>query len=270
MDAPAPSILSRWHDNLQRIATFAKEYKLPISLLWWRSQQRLLLDYLLETATYDLPVVYIPGLYRYDEDNWCVAFPDCHPTPWANARLAIGLLNQMAEQGAMEGISWGEDERTVVQNFQSEAELTSSAQQQKDFMLDQASRVPGGWSENDTSPILFGALNGNMRRNGIMLLRQQGEQLTLNMEVVVNPGSPGPKQGVTLFVRTQSGLLKEQYFVLNNNTNRIRMHFPGGANFDLYEIEWQFDHAECNRPSTCLSAQLLNVQLQTHSSAIEG
>ena len=270
MDAPAPGILSRWHDNLRRIVAFKAEYKLPVSLLWWRSQQRPLLDYLLTNTHYDLPVLHIPGLYRYDEDNWCVAFPDCHPTPWANERLAVGLLSEMVKQGVMEAMAWTAAEQTTVDNFQRQAELATSAKQQQDFMLTQASKVPNGLSEGATSPILFGVVNGNMRKNGIMLLRQQGEQLTLNMDVFVSPGRPGPNQGIKLGVRTHSGLIKEQYFPLSPNTNSIGLDFPGGAHFDLYEIEWQFDYAECNRPSTCLSAQLLNVQLQTHSSAPEG
>ena len=133
-------------------------------------------------------------------------------------------------------------------------------------MQTQASKVPTGLSGSGISPILFGAFNGNMRKNGIMLLRQEGKQLTLIMEVAVSPGRPGPKQGIKLTVRTLDGLLKEQYFTLNKHTNRIQMDLRGMANFDLYEIEWKFDHAECNRPSTCLAAKLLDVQLQSLTS----
>ena len=166
------------------------------------------------------------------------------------------------QQGALETIPWNFGEQAAIDNFHERANAVSTTSEQREFMLTQASRVPHSLSKDTVSPILFGALNGNMRKNGMMLLRQSGKQLELIIKVDPIKGRPGPRQGVNIIVRNDSGLVHEQYFALPEDSNEIKIALDGNADLDLYQIEWEFDHAECSRPSTCISAKLLDAKLQ--------
>ncbi|MEL7044679.1 MAG: hypothetical protein AAGL66_06625, partial [Pseudomonadota bacterium] len=96
LDLPLPTLLLRWQENLKRIQRFAAEHNIETTVLWWREKQRAVLDDLVEDTGFAGPVLYIPGRYRYDEGKWCVAPPDCHPTRWANERIAIALVVAVA------------------------------------------------------------------------------------------------------------------------------------------------------------------------------
>ncbi len=263
MDAPAPSLMSRWQSNLRRIRDFSAEHEIPTSILWWRSHQRLLLDYVMAAIDVELPVIYIPGQYRYDEKNWCVEFPDCHPTPWANHRLAIGLMDELMRRGAIESVEWKDDELDIVEAFRAEREVRSSAEEQRAFMNEQAAKAPDHFDIDGVSPVLFGIWNDTMALNGLMLLRHLGENLSLTMEVANLWTRPGPAQTMEISVRNGEGVIAEHSATLNEEPSRIVINLSDTADFGLYEVEWKFRFSECDHPSACFSAQLLDARLQS-------
>jgi len=63
-------------------------------------------------------------------------------------------------------------------------------------------------------------------------------------------------------VRTDQGLVAEHQATLQGDRTRVVMAIPAEADFGLYQVEWRFDHAECERPSACYSARLVEARLE--------
>ena len=54
----------------------------------------------------------------------------------------------------------------------------------------------------------------------------------------------------------------EHAATLEEETARLVVPLPPIADFGLYEVRWQFAHAECDRPGACYSARLLGARLE--------
>lgn len=262
-DAPAPAILSRWVSNLRQIESFAGEFDIPTSLLWWRARHRALFDYVLADSGVDLPVLYIPGSFRYDQENWCIAFPDCHPTRWANELLAIGVMDLLASHGVIPDPGWSEEERRVTAAFRQERQQGSSPEQQLAFLRDQAARIPDRMSGSDEAGVVFGLRGGRMQRNGMLLLRQAGTAAALEMDVEPLWQRPGPALQMDLRVSNSSGQAVTASYPIEPAGRQIRLELPVDTTFGLYQLEWLFNYSECERPSACFSARLRSARLLT-------
>lgn len=262
-DSPAPAIMQRWLSNLRRIDTFGREHAIPISLLWWRDRQRPLFDYVRSQLAVDLPVVFLPGHFRYDEDNWCVDYPDCHPTRWANERLALGLLDELVKQGVIEPLAWSEQEQAILDVFSAASLTTSSSAEQIAFMREQALRVNNRYSPDGGDTVLFGVHQGRMGKNGILLLRQAGDKLALHLTINTGTARPGPGQRIEISVHPAGGQIVAKTVNLPDGENKISLPLNGGADFDLYQVQWRFSYAECRSPTACFSAELLDARLQS-------
>ena len=257
--------MQRWLSNLRRIDTFGREHAIPISLLWWRDRQRLLFDYVTAQTDVTLPVAFIPGQFRYDEKNWCVEYPDCHPTLWANERLAIGLTSELMKRGAMEATNWSKKERAILDAFETSSGRRSSEVEQRSFMEEQAGRVSDHFSPTGSGSVLYGVQQGKMGQNGMLLLRKAGKKLLLSMNILVEQTRSVPTQGIEIKVRNDKGLIAKKYAVLEAGDNTVEISVDGGADYDLYEVEWLFDHTECQSPSACFSAELASARLRPSS-----
>ena len=262
-DSPTYSIGQRWRDNLRRIESFERDYGVPVSLLWWQARRRALLDHPMAQLRVDLPVVWIPEDYRYDEAAWCVAPPDCHPTRWANERLAIGLLGELIERGVVGSMRFDDQQREILDAFATERQRRSTPEQRQRFFLERADRVPERFAlENAQEAVLYGVDEGKMALNGILLLRGRGAERSLLLEI----GSLTPRSGVTqeirLLVRNEAGEAVERQSELEGERARIRMDLPEATGFGLYEIEWAFAYSECEGPGACHSGRLENAELQ--------
>jgi hypothetical protein len=101
-----------------------------------------------------------------------------------------------------------------------------------------------------------------MARNGILLLRRQGGAGALSMSLAT-PGEkrPGPPQRIAVTVRTDQGGEVQHTATLEAEVGQFTFPVPPNSGYGLYEIEWRFDHAECERPSACFSARLLEARL---------
>jgi len=262
-DSPAPAIMQRWRSNLRRIDTFGREHAIPISLLWWRDRQRPLFDYVRSQLPVDLPVVFLPGYFRYDEDNWCVDYPDCHPTLWANQRLALGLLDELIKRGVIEPLAWSEQEQVILDVFAAASLTTSSSAEQRAFMQEQALRVNDRYSPDGGGTVLFGVHQGRMGKNGMLLLRQPGNELTLHMTITTGTQRAGPEQSIDISVHQAGGEITEKTISLPNGESKVSLPLNGGADFDLYQVQWRFAYAECRSPTACFSAELLDARLQS-------
>lgn len=260
-DAPAPEILSRWQTNLRVISEFSGEHHIPTSLLWWRARHRATLDYAMAGAGIELPVLYVPGQYRYDDGNWCVAFPDCHPTRWANERLAIAVLGELASQGVMASLSWDQGEQAVLDAFDKEQERSSTPAEQQAYMEEQAARIPDHYSPAAPGGVVFGVHESKMQRNGLILLRRNGAATGLALEVAPLWMRPGPPLQLDIRVKSGDNRTVESSYTLDKPSTLIEMNLPPGANFGVYQIEWLFSYSECERPSACFSAELKSARL---------
>ena len=73
---------------------------------------------------------------------------------------------------------------------------------------------------------------------------------------------PGAAQRIELRVRTDQGLVAQHSASLAGEAAHLVLALPEDADYGLYEIEWNFDYAECERPSACFSARLLEARLE--------
>ncbi len=259
--SPAYSIRARWRDNLDRITRFAAEHDVPVSLLWWRPKDRALLDRALEEADFGAPLVVVPAEYRY-QDAWCVEPTDCHPSRWANERVAIGLLGELVERNRVAPIAFDAGQSEILGAFAAERGRATTAAERDRYFGRGAERVPGRISgEEAAEAAVFGLEDGRMGLNGMLLLRGQPGQRTLAMEVA----SLGPRRGsqeVRLVVRNEDGEAAERRVAIGEAGAEVRMQVPEPAGFGLLEIEWTFAHSECDSPSACYSARLLAAELR--------
>ena len=101
-----------------------------------------------------------------------------------------------------------------------------------------------------------------MARNGILLLRRQGGAGAISMTLeALGQTRPGPPQRIALTVRTDQGREVQHSATLETQTRQLTLPVPANSGYGLYEVEWRFDHAECERPSACFSARLLEARL---------
>jgi hypothetical protein len=265
LDLPLPSLTARWQDNLLRIRRFSEEHDVATTLLWWREKQRPILDDLLQRTAYDGPVIHVPGRYRYDEEHWCVAAPDCHPTRWANERLAVALAEQLVRAGVVPEIAWSRDELAIARAFAEAAANRSSAGERDRFYQAVARQVPSRFSgeEVEEAAVLYGMRGGVMERNGAFVLRAPPSRrwrLQLDLQA---PSPPGKRvQRVTITAPSADGTTVTAEAVLDGREpHRIVMELPADPPYGLHEIQWRFDHAECRGPTQCPAGRFISAEL---------
>ncbi|MEM9317308.1 MAG: SGNH/GDSL hydrolase family protein, partial [Pseudomonadota bacterium] len=265
LDLPLPSLLLRWQRNLKRIERFADDYGIATTVLWWRDKQRAVLDDLLQDTGFGGPVLYIPGRYRYDEVNWCVAPPDCHPTRWANDRIAVALAQHLVDVGLLPSIAWSAEERAIVESFAAARERRTDPDQRRRFYEAAARQVPErfGPRERHEAAVLYGMSGEMMEQNGAFVLRAPDlgpRQLQLDLQASLP--NRGKAQGVTITVPSNNGEVVTARLTLNDREpHRLLMTLPSAARFGLHEIQWRFDYAECQGPTQCPAARFLGAAL---------
>lgn len=265
LDLPVPSLTTRWQDNLLRIRRFSQDHDIGTTLVWWREKQRPILDDLLRRTAYAGTVVHVPGRYRYDEEHWCVAAPDCHPTRWANERLAIALAEQLVRAGVVPEIPWSPGEQAVVQAFAETAAEQSSASERDRFYEAVARQVPSRFSaeEDEEAAVLYGMRGGTMAQNGAFVLRApQARGRHLQLELQALPSRGGRAQRVTVTAPSADGTaVTAEAALVGREPQRIVMALPASPPYGLHEIQWRFDHAECRGPTQCPAARFVSAAL---------
>jgi len=265
LDLPLPSLLARWRDSLLRIDRFAGEHGIPTTLLWWREKQRAVFDDLQAATAYAGPVLHIPGQYRYDEGNWCVEAPDCHPTRWANERIAVALAQHLVQAGALPPIDWSAGERAIIDAFAAAQAQRTNREARDRFYTAAARAVPAQFSpdKNSEVAVLYGMNADLMERNGAFVLRQRGAGgHTLRLDVQAIPPARNREQRITVTVRTADGDDVILEAALGDTApQRLTLELPGAAPFGLHEIQWRFEYAECRGPTHCPAARFLGAEL---------
>ncbi len=265
LDLPLPSLQERWQQNLKRIERFAREHDVTTSVLWWREKQRAVLDDLLEDTGYSGPVLHIPGRYRYDEASWCVAPPDCHPTRWANERIAVALAQHLIDEGVLPAIAWSAEESTYIEAFTATRERRTDPNQRARFYEDAARPVPQRFSpqERSDAAILYGIRGEVMEQNGAFVLRAPDDlprQLQLDLQASLS--SRPQLQRITITAPQQDGEdLTTEVTLEGREPNRVLVELPTATPYGLHEIRWQFDYAECQGPTHCPAARFLGAAL---------
>ena len=265
LDLPVPGLTARWQDNLLRIRRFSDDHDVATTLLWWREKQRPILDDLLRRTAYAGPVVHVPGRYRYDEAHWCVEAPDCHPTRWANERLAIALAEQLVRAGVLPEITWSADEQAVLRTFAKAAADRSSAKERERFYQAVARQVPARFSrgEGEEAAVLYGMRGGIMEQNGAFVLRapdSRRRQLQLELQPPMPSGRRVQRVTITAPARDGAAVTVEAALA-GREPQRIVMELPANPPYGVHEIQWRFAHAECRGPTQCPAARFVSAEL---------
>lgn len=261
LDLPSYSTFARWRENLELIRDFGEAHSVGVSLLWWRSRQRAIIDHLHTTVPGVPPTVHLPAVYRYDEANWCVAPPDCHPTRWANEKLAIGLLQELADRDVLELSAWDDAQQAVVAAFADEASALTNEDDRREFFAGAAAQLPVRIAEDDRTDGLasVGLYGRTMTGDGMLLLRADPDADTLQLRLRPIPLLAPQPLDVAVALRSIDGRRLRRTHSLQAGDNRIDLAIPRDAPYGVVELAWSFSRVECVAPSRCVSARLLSV-----------
>lgn len=258
MIIPAPSLLQRLGSNVRRIADFSSEFGIPVSVLWWREQDRVLVDAVLEDSEIGLRLLCVPHTLRFARDKWCIASDDCHPTYWANQQLAIALVDELMAVGMVDRQAERAEDAETVRLFR-EASRPSTRSDRDRYLARPIEPIGGSITPLRNSGALVGLVGSKMQRNGVFVFRKSGHVKSLRLELTVPYRRPGPPQSVSLIVRSTAGVIAEDLVVV-----RERMDYTiklAESTNGFYEVSWEFAFSECEAPGQCYAAELVEAAI---------
>ena len=257
---PAPALLERWQANLGRISALQAEIDVPVRILWWRETDRALIDTVMEANEIGLPVIHLPGALRFDRRNWCIATDDCHPTRWANDRLALGVADELATAGLLEAVSFHEAERDVLELFREARSNRSTAEERQRYFAALTGSLGDSVTPASAGGALFGLTGNQLQENGLMLLRAESEVSGLHISLECPTGRPGPAQTLSLRVRNEWAVLADRTLTLVGGPRKYSIPLKP-SDHGLYEVAWKFRFSECQAPGECYSATLIEARI---------
>lgn len=274
-DLPMPAVQDRWKGNLELIDASSKRYGVPAVMLWWGSARagslfwqahpRAFLDPLLSETGFSLPVVHLPRGLQRNTAQWCISDNDCHPTPWATERVAIGLLAQLAAQGILPMPEWTDAEASVVTAFAAAAADGASPADAERHRALRAESLPEAFSWEDGAPhpgVLFGVNGDRLQREGILYLRAPGSQAgQLRVQLSIGATESDAQRSARFTVKSDAGKVEETTLPVRGQTLDFSLPLPPG-DAPVYEIGWLFNYAECESPSDCYAAQLNSIRFE--------
>ncbi len=258
---PAPTLLERWRSNLGRILAFSLEFEVPVSVLWWREPDRALIDSVIRINKIELPVIYVPGELRFDRDHWCVAFDDCHPTRWANDRLALAVMDELVSAGIVDSSVLQDADMAILELFRSSRLNRTTAGEQERYFAKQTRLLRDSATPMSKESVLFGVTGSQLQENGLMLFRREGDVASFYIDLEVPGERPGPTQAMSIKVRDSEAVLADQVLSLYAGRGEYSMRLDRSAS-TLYEVEWQFAFSECRAPGRCFSATLIEAGIR--------
>ena len=260
-DLPMPAILERWDRNGSHIRAVREKYGAPVILLWLRAQHRPFLEHVMGRWPARFPTVFVPGRFRDRTDSWCVAESDCHPSRWATRIIALGILDKLIRMGRIPDFELDEKEQDVMQAFRKEEARTIAPEQIEDFLARRLSSVPNRWTLGDPEvgdSVLYG-LNvetGLIRKNGILFLRDPGGSSVLELDLRTIPNPRRLARSAVFTVRNRDGKASRRSIDVVARRTVVELPLPDPEPDAVYELHWQFDHADCPRPDACRSGKL--------------
>ena len=257
---PAPALLERWQANLERISAFRAEFDVPVSILWWREKDRALIDTVLEANDTRLPVIHLPGAFRFDRKNWCIAKDDCHPTRWANDRLALAVMDELVAAGLEVPTSFHEAELDILELFREARSKRSTVGERQQYFGALIGSLGNSVTSTSAAGALFGLTGDKLQENGLILLRAESEVSALRIDLESPTGRPGPAQTLSIRVRDNKAVLADQTLTLVDGPADYRIPL-GPSDHGLYEVAWRFRFSECQAPGECYSAKLIEARI---------
>ena len=258
---PAPTLLERWKSNLDRIAVFSSEFEAPVSVLWWRETDRALIDTVMQANKFTLPVIHIPAALRFDRENWCVAADDCHPTRWANDRLALAVMNELATAGLVDASAFQAADLDVLEMFEAARAGRSTPRERQRYFRRLIESVGDSVTPASADNVLFGLDGSELQENGLMLLRRQGDNSDFYLNLESPAGRPGPAQTLSVTVRDGEAVLADRILTLSAGQGEYVIPIARSVG-TLYEVAWQFGFSECRAPGRCYSARLIEAGIR--------
>jgi hypothetical protein len=184
-ELPLPSIIARWDENLRRISRFNRDYGVPGLLLSWMPATRAHIEHLLRRNQFDLPVIHLPGFYRYHE-RWPVSASDPHPSPWATHAIAVGVVTELIELKLIPSFQLEPTDREIAERWQATGPATAEAAAA--LLRERLAMVPNRIDADEPRTqggVVYGVSNGWMAANGLLCVRggPETEQLALELDV---------------------------------------------------------------------------------------
>jgi len=261
-ELPLPSIIARWDENLRRISRFNRDYGVPGLLLSWMPATRAHIEHLLRRNQFDLPVIHLPGFYRYHE-RWPVSASDPHPSPWATHAIAVGVVAELIELELIPGFQLEPTDREIAERWRATGPTTTEAAAA--LLRERLAMVPNRIDADEPRThvgVVYGVSNGWMSANGLLCVRggPVTEQLTLELDVpdFLRPAPP------LIASFTTRNLLGHEVSVevevpVGQSHHLVPLPLCGGPDF-VWELEWSFDWAFSLNERRCASARLLRAE----------
>jgi len=263
-DLAVPAIIGRWDANLQAIASFNKEYSLPVLLLHWREDD-VFFHTMLSRNNIKLPYIVVPNFYKHDR-RWPISELDGHPTKWANNILKIGIWDRLTTLGVLPEIDMLAEEHLISAKFDA-VWHDNMSRKEAIFAENIMKEVPRSFEKDDSTTykaMLFGLVGPNMLKKGGVVLRtgSSGQQLMVELQVAIGVNTLSKHQVV--FDLSFEGKSSRKTFVLKDGVNQMRLPLPVSTDSrqnKICELSWYFNTIECSGPSSCYAAQLNAVKL---------
>lgn len=253
-----PILEDRRARNINLIASFEEEHNIPIVLLGLPG-----FDERTSTQGFDPPWIKVPGKYRFD-DRWKLSPIDAHPSPWANEVLAVGVLRKLSILGAIPSLSWSENDREIVKDFDREEEKLGGSQEThpRDYSS-QLAQIPSkyeGRDGRDSKSVVFGiSSQGLMARAGCLFLRNPGGSKRITLSIAPPPGIQDYPGSAVFSVRSRSRQESQETVVIDSELVKVSLSVPAESDDPgVYEVSWLFDYTLCSRPDLCHSGALLH------------
>ena len=238
---------------------FSSEFGIPVSVLWWREQDRVLVDAVVEASAIDLRLLCVPHSLRFARDKWCIASDDCHPTYWANQKLAIALVDELMAVGMVDRQAERAEDAETVRLFR-EASRPSTRSDRDRYLALQMEPIGSSITPARNAGALVGLVGSKMQRNGVFVFRKSGHVESLRLELTVPYQRPGPPQSVGLIVRSAAGVIADENLVVVRDRMDYTIELADSAN-GLYEVSWEFAFSECEAPGQCYAAELVEAAI---------
>ncbi len=86
--------------------------------------------------------MFVPLRFSDDKTAWCVDPPDCHPSPWGNGVMAVGLLDKLERLGWIRPLELAQAEEEIAEAFRDEERRVPTADEISAYLQSQLDLVP--------------------------------------------------------------------------------------------------------------------------------
>ena len=259
---PMPAVESRWKSSFAELRNVVNRYQFSVLVLNWKFPG----EWYRSMADLPYPVMHVPQ-DLLEQKSWQVELGDAHPSAFAQTQIAVALVARLAEIGAVKDPEFTVADRSLLADFNLDAERQYSASEIEAFYQNVGQKIPTGiWKDNPKASSVYYGLQRpqyvDMRQRGIVYLRVLPEMRAVKLSLSVPPEWLGePQKNMLVVLRNRAGESVERHIRLTEPEIRIEIDLEAlGSDYPVIEVEWEFDFVSCRRSDRCSSARLNSIR----------